>query len=120
MTAEERIKARLIRNIGKDLIEGRGWQWRGVEYINYSWCGVSGVRAYVIFKVNFTSVKVRIETQENYGIPDKEEVFTGSDSMNDAAQWTANELYELYKIVSERTKPYEQGYENYLNALRGA
>lgn len=48
MTVEERMKAQLIRQVHKRLVEDR-WGWRGTEFTNWHYCGAKGVDACVRF-----------------------------------------------------------------------
>lgn len=117
MTAEERAKARLVKQVGEKLVRD-GWFWRGTEYISFGWCGLGEITAYVRFTTYFNCLKVEIDLRQ-YRLPDKEEKFTGESAMADAVHWTAETLYELYKTIEERISPFVKGKVAYEKALRG-
>lgn len=118
MTAEERMKAQLIRQVHKRLAEDR-WGWRGTEFTNWHYCGIKNYCASVRFIATFWCLKVCIEQEETYGLPDQVSMFVGDSAISQAVEWTANKLLELYKQVAERAAPYVQGYEQYLRAVQG-
>lgn len=118
MEAEERLKAQLIKQVHKRLVDDR-WGWRGTEFTNWTYCGVKGVDAYVRFTATFWCIKVHIEQEERYGLPDQVSMFAGEEAISKAVEWTAIKLLELYKKVSQRVAPYIKGHEQYLRAVQG-
>lgn len=119
MTFEERQRKNLVDQIGKRIVE-ETWHWRGTEFFSFGRCGNSPqTQAYVRFTATFTHIKVRIDTGEEFNVPDQVCMFSGDDAMSDAVNWTADRLIELNKIITERTAPYVQGFNKYQRAIRG-
>lgn len=65
------------------------------------------------------TLTVNIETEEQYGIADKEKTFTSENALGEAVEWTADILIDLYQTIEQRTKPYQKGHEDYLRAVKG-
>lgn len=118
MTADERMKARLAKQIGKVLCDC-GWYWHGVEFRTFSWLGVSQTTAFVRFSARMYTLTVSIDMEKEYGLADEEKTFTGENALGDAVEWVTEVLLDLYKTVTQRTKPYQKGYEAYLKAVKG-
>lgn len=118
MTAEERMKERLTKLIGKKLCEC-GWFWHGAQFTNFSWFGVNQTTAFVRFSAKLYTLTVNIDMEEKYGIADKERTFSGENAFSEAVEWTADELIDLYQTIEQRTKPYQKGHEDYLRAVKG-
>lgn len=117
-TAEERMKERLVKRIGRKLCE-QGWFWHGVQFTTFGWLGTKGIEAFVRFSAKPHTLTVNIEMEERYGIADKEKTFTSENALGEAVEWTADMLIDLYKEIEQRTKPYQKGHEDYLRAVKG-
>ena len=117
-TFEEKQKARLVKQIGERII-GSHWYWRGTHFINFAWCGVSGAQAYTKFTANYNYLEVNIDTEGEYNIPNQVNMFSGENALEEAVNWAAERLLEIYKTVSLRAAPYEKGHLNYLRAVKG-
>lgn len=117
-TVEERMKERLTKLIGKKLCEC-GWFWHGVQFTTFGWLGIKGFEAFVRFSAKPHTLTVNIETEEQYGIADKEKTFTSENALGEAVEWTADILIDLYQTIEQRTKPYQKGHEDYLRAVKG-
>lgn len=118
MTFEEKQKVRIAKQIRAHII-ANNWYWRGVEFCSFYWCGVKGAEAYTCFTAKYNALKVTIETENEYNIPNQVCMFAGDNAMEEAVSWTADRLLEIYKTVSVRTAPYEKGYLDYLKAVKG-
>ena len=118
MTQDERIQKQLERQVHKRLVEDR-WSWHGTEFGNFGHCGVGNYTAYVRFTATFTRLKVHIDLQESYSLPDEDCVFEGEESIQNAVEWTATKLLELYHKIAARTAPYVAGHNQYLKAVQG-
>lgn len=116
--AVERLKAKLIKQVGHRIAEGN-WHWRGTEFMAESFCGVNSTPIYVVFKATFSSVSVGIRLKDDYGLSDRAKTFGGETAMADAVVWTAEQLIEADSLITARTMPYVEGHNNYLKALRG-
>lgn len=118
MTAEERTKAKLIKVVGNNIVN-KNWHWQGTQYSSFGWCGTCGIEAYVRFTANFRSIEAEVTPDIKYNVASSVEKFEGDEAMTAAVEWTADKLYELYKTVTERTAPFQQGYNNYVLAMQG-
>ena len=118
MTEREKKKATISRMLAEEFA-GNFWKWRGGEFINFNWHGVSGCMAYVRFTIKNVTLKVEIESEREYNVPDSVHMFTGDNAIEECIAWTAEKLMELYETVSERTAPFVNGYRNYKKALQG-
>ena len=118
-TFEQRQRERLIRQIGTRIVTA-SWYWRGTEFSNFGYCGVTPqTQAYVRITVYFKYLKVNLETENEYNIPNQVCMFGSDDAMTDAVNWIVDRLIELHKVLTVRTAPFAQGYNNYQKALRG-
>lgn len=116
--AEFKAKERLRKRVAKGFYEGF-WRYRGTEFVGWELLGVSKYLASTRFTCNHVSVKVRIETEEEYGIEDSVKMFVGENAAEECIQWATDRLWELYVTVSARMAPYESGYRKYQRALKG-
>ncbi len=115
MTAKEQI----IKRLGKEFA-GNFWRWKANVFENCCYPNVGGVRISVTFQCTMTKLKAMFETEEDYAIPNEEKEFTGDEAFRECLEWTTEKIIEKSEIIKGRVKPYRKGYENYLNALRGA
>lgn len=117
-TLEERQKARIAKQI-RNRIVGAQWYWRGVEFCNFGWCGIDGALAFTCFTAKYNALKVTIDTENEYNIPNQVRMFVGENAMEDAVNWTAERLLETYKTISCRTAPFKKGHLDYIKAIKG-
>ena len=120
MTERERKKQKdgIKRKLAEEFA-GNFWKWRGTEFINFNWHGVSGCKAYVRFTIKMLTLKAEIESEQYYNVPDSVHMFVGDNAIEECIDWTAEKLMELYDTVTARTEPYKQGYMDYQKALQG-
>lgn len=125
-TEQEKQRDYVVRQVGRDIVGG-GWAWRGTEFVSSRYCntrrGKGGVGTSVHFAANYNNIKVTINQEEYYNIPDAIGTFTGENALNEAVQWAADKLLELDQIVSARVAKYEvlrdRVIEDYDKAQRG-
>lgn len=117
-TLEQRQKATVVRQIREYIISDT-WGWRGTEFIKFKYCGLKGAEAYTCFTAKFNCLKVDIDMEREYNLPNQVCMFAGENAMGEAIDWAAERLIELYKTVSARIAPYVDGYLNYIKAIKG-
>lgn len=124
-TEQEKHRDYVVRQVGRNVVGG-GWAWRGTEFVCTSYCRTrprSGICYWVRFAANYNHIKVTIEEQEHYNLPDQIEKFTGENALNEAVQWAADKLLELEQIVESRVAKYEvlrdRAVEDYDKARKG-
>lgn len=116
--AEEKVKQRLIKKLGNELL--KGWEWHGTRFYNLQRAGVTTETWVLIhFTAGYGWLKANLLTEGEYGIPDSVRMFTGENAIEEMIKWTTDKLYEIHKIVSERIAPYIRGQIEYERALRG-
>lgn len=104
---EEQHREAVIKQVGRRVVGG-GWKWRGTEFVSWGYCeGGKWTGASVHFTANYNCIRVEIEEEEYYNLPNPVETFRGDDALTEAVIWTADKLIELDKIVTARTAKYE-------------
>lgn len=117
-TLEQRLRAKIVRQI-REYIIGDTWGWRGTEFIKFKYCGLSGAEAYTCFTAKYNCLKVDIDMEREYNLPNQVCMFAGENAMEDAINWTVERLLELYNTVAARVAPFVKGHLDYLRAVKG-
>ena len=71
-----------------------------------------------IFPLRISKKKSRIFS-DHLGIENSVRMFTGQTAAEDCIKWTAFKSREAIEEAAKRVQPYENGYRQYLKALRG-
>ena len=112
-------KARLCRAISRQLLNER-WAWRAGSFVTYYYQTlVKNGSVLVQFVARMATLKVRIESEEPFAIPDSVHMFIGDNAVTDCIFWTVEKLLDLYEILCKRTEPYAAATQQYEHALRG-
>lgn len=112
-------KEQVMERLGKEFMD-RGWVWRNGIFQNVCFPYINGVRIDVVLRCTFTTVGAMIDTESDYGIANEEQSFSGETAIEECLEWAAEKAIEKSEIVNGRVKPYQQGHEEYLRALKGA
>lgn len=118
MAGKKAAREQVVEHLSKQFY-AETWKFRGSQFVHVACSGIGDVTTCVHFFCGLWWVKAKVFSEDRYGIPDSEKMFTGEHAAEECIEWTADRLVELYKTVTERVAPYRQNYEAYQQALRG-
>lgn len=101
----------------KEFYEGT-WRFRGTEFIRVVQLKAKEYHVVVHLSCGYGWVKSRIFS-DHIGIKNSVRMFTGQTAAEDCIKWTAVKSSEAIGEAAKRVQPYENGYKQYMNALRG-
>ena len=112
-TMMEKVEA----HFSKEFYEG-SWKSRGTQFLRMTSYGTRDLFVIVHFSCGYGWVKAKV-LSEAYGIPESVRMFAGDTAAEDCIKWTAFKSREVIEEAAKRVQPYENGYRQYLKALRG-